>query len=84
MERLTLHQVPLTRLGHPARILANLHSATLDYQTAHSNSGEIVKDIKREIDQIMNEIGKGKMRGKERREKWGEIKELRKEWVYDC
>lgn len=60
--------------------MANLHSATLDYQTAHSNSGEIVKDIKKDIDQIMSELSKGKIRGKERKEKYNEIKELRKEF----
>lgn len=52
MERLALHQVPLTRLGHPARIVANIHASTLDYQMAHSNAVEVVKGIKTEVSEI--------------------------------
>ena len=49
VERLSLHKVPLTRLGHPARVLASVHDATLDSQIQHSSSGAIVKDVKAEV-----------------------------------
>jgi DNA polymerase alpha-associated DNA helicase A len=49
VERLTLHQVKLTRIGHPARIMSSLYGATLDYQVAQSDAAEIVKDIKVEV-----------------------------------
>lgn len=106
VERLTLHSVPLTRLGHPARILESLHSATLDYQTSHSSAGVIVKEMKEEMEEKFKKLregkgrggegkagaagsrggsgsgaGKGRMSGKERREMWEEVKELRKECV---
>lgn len=57
VERLAYHQVPLTRLGHPARIVANIHSSTLDYQMAHSNAVEVVKGIKKEVRYLSYQLG---------------------------
>ena len=95
VERLSLHKVPLTRLGHPARVLASVHDATLDSQIQHSSSGAIVKDVKaevlrwrtvaglmhRQLEALMAKLTRGKMRGAERRAGWAEVKELRKESV---
>jgi hypothetical protein len=66
LERLTAHHVPVTRIGHPARVLSTLHSSTLDYQTAYSDAGMIVRDIKKELEQAILDLQKGKIRGSER------------------
>lgn len=49
VERLSLHQVKLTRLGHPARIMHSLHANTLDYQVSQSDASAIAKDVKKEV-----------------------------------
>lgn len=82
LERLSKH-LPgstLSRLGHPARIMANLSQSTLDYQTMHSDAGVIAKELKAEIEDWTRKLTSGKLRGKERREGWGEVRELRKEY----
>lgn len=82
LERLSNHlpRDSLSRLGHPARILANLSQSTLDYQTMHSDAGHIAKELKAEIEDWTRKLTSGKLRGKERREGWGEVRELRKEY----
>ncbi|KAG8995697.1 hypothetical protein FRB94_008851 [Tulasnella sp. JGI-2019a] len=87
LERLAPHGIPLTRIGHPARVLSSLHSATLDSQAAASDESQIAKDVKEELENALNTLagkgkgGKGKRpRGAERREMWDEVKELRKEY----
>lgn len=82
LERLSKH-LPgntLSRIGHPARIMANLAQSTLDYQTLHSDAGQIAKELKTEIEDWTRKLTSGKLRGKERREGWGEVRELRKEY----
>ena len=86
LERLLPHQIPLTRLGHPARILGDLHSATLDSQAARSEQAALAKDVKKEIEAAMAQLvpGKGnkgakRLKGAERRKMWDEVRELRKE-----
>jgi energy-coupling factor transporter ATP-binding protein EcfA2 len=85
--RLSPHFPPqsLTRIGHPARILPALLTATLDYQTAHSNAGEVVKDVKKELEGHLSTLSKGRkekgaVKGKKRGEVYGEVRELRKEF----
>ena len=80
LERLIPFKLPLTRLGHPARVLKNVHTSTLEFQTAHSSSGAIVKDVKQDIEQQLAQLKTGKIKGKQRKEAWGNIKELRKEY----
>ena len=81
LERLAAHlpSHALSRIGHPARILPQLTRSTLDYQVAHSNNGQITKDIEEEMEVLTKRLTGGKVRGKERREGWLEIRELRKE-----
>jgi DNA polymerase alpha-associated DNA helicase A len=69
----------LVRMGHPARLLqANLiHS--LDIVSRTSEAGQIVRDIRDEIDQNLAKISKTKSRG-ERKSIYEEIKQLRKEY----
>jgi DNA polymerase alpha-associated DNA helicase A len=82
LERLSNHlpRQSLSRIGHPARIMANLSQSTLDYQTLHSDAGQIAKELKAEIEDWTKKLTSGKLRGKERREGWGEVRELRKEY----
>ncbi|KAH8924727.1 P-loop containing nucleoside triphosphate hydrolase protein [Atractiella rhizophila] len=80
LERLVPHKLPLIRLGHPARILPSLLTATLDYNTANSSSGQIVKDVKDELEKTLAELKGGKLRGKFRKEAWQQVGDLRKEY----
>lgn len=79
------HNIPLTRLGHPARILSSLHLNTLDAQAARSDESQLAKDVKVDIESAMNALTgkvKGKkLKGPERKKMWEEVRELRKEWV---
>lgn len=75
----------ITRIGHPARILPSLLTRTLDYQTAHSNAAEVVKDVKKELEGHLDTLSKGRkekgaVKGKKRYEVYGEVRELRKEF----
>lgn len=82
LERLVPHKIPLTRLGHPARVLSTLHGATLDSQATNSDEAALANDVKREIDTAMTSLsgkGKGRLRGGERKKMWDEVRELRKE-----
>ncbi|TIB74820.1 hypothetical protein E3Q24_00352 [Wallemia mellicola] len=80
LERLSVYNIPVTRLGHPARILNNLQTQTLEYQTSHSHQNEIVKDVKKELEDLMKDLKDGRIKGKlKRKNAWNEVKELRKE-----
>lgn len=78
--------IPLTRIGHPARVLSSLVPHTLDSQSLRTNSSEVLVGIKDEMEALEKELRGGspssgkRMRGKERREKWGEVRILRKEY----
>ncbi|CAO3635804.1 unnamed protein product [Cunninghamella blakesleeana] len=79
VERLARHRMNLVRVGHPARILATVLEHSLDIITRTCDSGKIVADIRKEMDDALNKIGKSKNRT-ERRMLYGEIKELRKDY----
>ncbi|TIC32179.1 P-loop containing nucleoside triphosphate hydrolase protein [Wallemia mellicola] len=80
LERLSVYNIPVTRLGHPARILNNLQTQTLEYQTSYSHQNEIVKDVKKELEDLMKDLKDGRIKGKlKRKNAWNEVKELRKE-----
>jgi DNA polymerase alpha-associated DNA helicase A len=79
VERLAPHKVPLIRLGHPARLLPSVLNYSLDVLTRTSEASEIVKDIRKEMDQKQAGIKKTR-NGRERRAIYAEIKELRKEF----
>ncbi|KAG8817863.1 hypothetical protein FRC19_011039 [Serendipita sp. 401] len=84
LERLVPHKIPLTRIGHPARVLNELHSSTLDFQAQRSDQAQLVNDIKKEIEELMSSLTgttKGKkVRGAERKKMYEEVKQLRKEY----
>ena len=79
MERLAPHKVPMVRLGHPARLLPSVLNHSLDILTRTSEAAELVKDIRKEMDDKQASIRKTR-NGRERKSIYGEIKDLRKEY----
>lgn len=79
MERLSPHKVPTVRLGHPARLLPSVLNHSLDVLTHTSDAAEIVRDVRKEMDDKQASIRKTKS-GKERRQIYGDLRELRKEY----
>ncbi|KAI8337766.1 P-loop containing nucleoside triphosphate hydrolase protein [Chlamydoabsidia padenii] len=79
VERLARHRMNLVRVGHPARILPTVLEHSLDVITRTCDSGKIVADVRKEMDDTLGKIGKSKNRA-ERRLLYGQIKELRKDY----
>lgn len=79
VERLAPHKVPIVRIGHPARLLPSVVNHSLDVLTQTSEAGAIVKDVRVEMDAKQASIKKTKS-GRERRQIYAELKELRKEY----
>jgi len=74
LQRLVKERVRCVRLGHPARISGDLHKYSIDAQIKTSDQSQIVRDIYKEIDDILSNVKKKKEgRG------FREIKALRKE-----
>lgn len=82
-------KLKVTRLGHPARVMAkdNVLEATLGVQASRSDQAALVKDIKNELDTALATLygkakgakGKGP-RGAQRKGLWQEVRALRKEY----
>ncbi|POY70018.1 hypothetical protein BMF94_6982 [Rhodotorula taiwanensis] len=76
--------IPLTRVGHPARVLSGLGRHTLDAQSASSDTSALLDDIKRDLETLENQLrngtGKTRIKGSERKKMWEEVRELRKEF----
>ena len=79
VERLAPYRVPMVRLGHPARLLPGVLNHSLEVLTKTSEAAAIVSDIRSEMDSKQASIRKTR-NGRERREIYGEMKELRKEY----
>ncbi|OKL63073.1 hypothetical protein UA08_01277 [Talaromyces atroroseus] len=79
VERLTPHKVPIVRVGHPARLLPSVLDHSLEVLTQTSEAAEIVRDVRKEIDEKQASIRKTR-NGRERRAIYGDLKELRKEF----
>ncbi|TIC03795.1 P-loop containing nucleoside triphosphate hydrolase protein [Wallemia mellicola] len=80
LERLSVYNIPATRIGNPARILSNLQTQTLEYQTLQSEENVIMKGVKLELEDLMKELKEGNITGTlERKKAMNEVKELRKE-----
>ena len=78
LEKLSHHRLRMVRLGHPARIMEELSKYSLDAVIDIDGSSEIVKDIKKELNDTLKKL-KSK-RGKESRaDLRSEMKKLRKE-----
>ncbi|WEW57348.1 DNA helicase [Emydomyces testavorans] len=79
VERLAPHKIPMVRIGHPARLLSSVLDHSLEVLTQTSDAATIVKDVRREIDEKQASIRKTRS-GRERREIYKDLKELRKEF----
>ncbi|KAF2788233.1 P-loop containing nucleoside triphosphate hydrolase protein [Melanomma pulvis-pyrius CBS 109.77] len=79
VERLASHKVPMIRLGHPARLLPSVLNHSLDVLTRTSEAAALVQDIRKEMDDKQSSIRKTR-NARERRQVYGELKELRKEF----
>lgn len=79
VERLSVHKLPILRLGHPARLLPSVLNHSLDVLTQTSEAGMIVKDVRSEMDAKQASIKKTKS-GRERKAIYTDLKELRKEY----
>ncbi len=69
----------MVRLGHPARLLPSVLDHSLDVLSHTSDAADIVRDIRSEMDSKQASIRKTKS-GRERREIYRDLKELRKEY----
>ncbi|KAG1859983.1 AAA domain-containing protein [Suillus tomentosus] len=76
-----------TRIGHPARVMANqgVLEATLEVKANKSDQAALARDVKTEMESTLDVLaGKGKgskkPRGSERKKMWEEVKALRKEY----
>lgn len=65
----------LVRLGHPARMLDGVVKFSLDYQLIQGDQSALIKDIRKDIDGLVNQLPKSKAR----REIYSQLKDLRKE-----
>ncbi|KAI5818348.1 P-loop containing nucleoside triphosphate hydrolase protein [Pyronema omphalodes] len=75
--------LPIVRLGHPARLLPRVLAKSLDVLTQTSEAGEIARDVRQELDTLMSKLvigGKNRIRGKERKEGWEQVRHLRSEF----
>lgn len=79
MERLAHHRLNIVRVGHPARVLPSVVNHTLDIITRTCDSGQIVSDVRKEMDETLAKIRKTKNRS-ERRSMYGLVKDLRKDY----
>ncbi|KAK2807241.1 hypothetical protein FQN50_005528 [Emmonsiellopsis sp. PD_5] len=79
VERLAPLKVPLVRIGHPARLLSTVLDHSLEVLTQTSEAASIVKDVRKEIETKQASIRKTRS-GRERREIYKDLKELRKEF----
>ncbi|KAI2068689.1 hypothetical protein LOY97_002772 [Ophidiomyces ophidiicola] len=79
VERLAPHKIPLVRIGHPARLLSSVVDRSLEALTQTSDAAAIVQDVRREIEQKQASIWKTRS-GRERRDIYKDLKELRKEF----
>lgn len=79
VERLAQHRLNIVRVGHPARVLPSVIDHTLDIITRTCDSGQIVSDVRKEMDETLLKIRKSKNRS-ERRAMYGLVKDLRKDY----
>ncbi|ODN72845.1 hypothetical protein L202_08275 [Cryptococcus amylolentus CBS 6039] len=75
----------ILRIGHPTRVHKDLVRETLDWRAANGEQGELLRDVGKEMQTHLGDLGKkrgekGAVKGKERGKKWEEVRELRKEY----
>ncbi|PVU95491.1 hypothetical protein BB561_001785 [Smittium simulii] len=77
-EKLVEKKIQCIRVGHPARLLDSVLEKSLDYACRYSESGSIIRDIRKELDENLSKLKKVKHRA-EKFKIYEEIKLLRKE-----
>ncbi|KAJ3108830.1 hypothetical protein HDU97_010102 [Phlyctochytrium planicorne] len=78
VERLAKHRLNIARLGHPARVKKEVLDHALEVRIRTSDEGQLVTDVRADLDRALASIQKAK--GKEkRREAYAEVKALRGE-----
>ncbi|KAL4946047.1 hypothetical protein BDV06DRAFT_218754 [Aspergillus oleicola] len=79
VERLAPNKIPVVRIGHPARLLPSVLDHSLEVLTQTSEAANIVRDVRKEIDEKVASIRKTRF-GREKRAIYQDLKELRKEF----
>jgi len=75
--------LPVIRMGHPARLLPKVIKRSLDNLTRTSEQGEIINDVRKEMDDLLSKLkgtGKARMKGRARKEGWDTVRHLRGEY----
>lgn len=79
VERLSAKQIPCLRIGHPARLLPSVQDKALEYIVDYcTHGGEVLYDIKQEIDSLLKKVHSKS--GKEKYEIYKQVRILRKEF----
>lgn len=78
VERLAKCKLDLVRIGHPSRILDSVQQYALDVRLYSSDEGQIVNEVKKELDFTLDKASKTKRKG-DRHALYQEAKALRKE-----
>lgn len=78
VERLAKCKLDLVRVGHPARILPSVLDHALEVRIRTCHEGQIVQDVRQEMDKTLQSIQKCK-RGADRRTLYQDMKHLRNE-----
>ncbi|KAK3245623.1 hypothetical protein CYMTET_44820, partial [Cymbomonas tetramitiformis] len=78
-ERLANGGVKIVRLGHPVRLLDSVTQHSLDVQVQNSDGKGLAKDVRQDMNAILQKMGCKKTKKQERYALRGELKELRKE-----
>ncbi|MBM4063456.1 MAG: IGHMBP2 family helicase [Planctomycetes bacterium] len=77
-ERLAAAGVRVVRLGHPARIAANVRDVSLAALVDGAPEQKILRDVRREVDQGLRAVHKAKTR-QDRHAARGQVRQLRRE-----
>jgi superfamily I DNA and/or RNA helicase len=78
VERLGKLKLDIVRVGHPARVLDSVVHHCLDMRIDTSDQGQIVKDVRKELDDVLSQIQKTK-RKQDRHKLYQDVKFLRSE-----
>ncbi|TPX35960.1 hypothetical protein SmJEL517_g01688 [Synchytrium microbalum] len=78
VERLSKARIEMVRVGHPARILASVLDHSLEVRIKTSDEGQLVTDVRKDIDSQLAAASKSKSR-QERRQIYADVKSLKTE-----
>lgn len=73
LERLVRLMPHVVRVGHPARVFESLREHTLDAQVEADPTSAVIKDLRRELDQILREASRPSRGGGNERQRRGEL-----------